>query len=114
LPGFFFCCAAGGCTTGTGCFGGGAVPPLALGTSFANGINAAGLNLNNGNHNRGGFLGGGQIGINWQFTPAFVVGAELDFQGVWTNRNDNGLWNCRRWRGWLPRLHDDSDCRPEP
>jgi outer membrane immunogenic protein len=81
---------AGGCTTGTGCFGGGAVPPLALGTSFANGINAAGLNLNNGNHNRGGFLGGGQIGINWQFTPAFVVGAELDFQGVWTNRNDNG------------------------
>jgi outer membrane immunogenic protein len=68
----------------------GAVPPLALGTLFANGINAAGLNLNNGNRNRAGFLGGGQIGINWQFTPAFVVGAELDFQGVWTNRNDNG------------------------
>jgi outer membrane immunogenic protein len=80
----------GGCSFGPGCFGGGAVPPLALGTSFANAINLAGLGLNNGNRSRGGFLGGGQIGINWQVSPAFVIGAELDAQGVWTNRNDNG------------------------
>jgi outer membrane immunogenic protein len=82
--------APGGCAIGTGCFGGGAVPPLALGRSFANGINLAGLGLNNGNNNRGGFIGGGQIGINWQWNTSFVFGAELDGQGVWTNRNDNG------------------------
>src|SRR3954452_10072675 len=50
----------GGCSFGPGCVGDLGVPRLALGTSFANGINAAGLGLNNGN-NRGGFIGGGQI-----------------------------------------------------
>jgi outer membrane immunogenic protein len=86
--GFF--AAPGGCSFGTGCFGLGAVPPLALGTSFANAINLAGFGLNNGNNNRGGFIGGGQIGINFQWSQSFVFGAELDAQGVWTNRNDNG------------------------
>jgi len=96
--GFF--AAPGGCSLGTGCFGGGGegngavgvgvVPPLALGTSFANAINLAGFGLNNGNNNRGGFIGGGQIGINFQWSQSFVFGAELDAQGVWTNRNDNG------------------------
>jgi hypothetical protein len=27
----------------------------------------------------GGFIGGGQIGINWQLSPLWVVGAEADF-----------------------------------
>jgi outer membrane immunogenic protein len=31
---------------------------------------------------RDGFIGGGQIGYNWQWTPSWVVGLETDFQGV--------------------------------
>jgi outer membrane immunogenic protein len=30
----------------------------------------------------GGFIGGGQIGFNWQFSPVWVVGLEADFQGA--------------------------------
>jgi outer membrane immunogenic protein len=30
----------------------------------------------------GGFIGGGQIGFNWQLSPLWVVGAEADFQGA--------------------------------
>jgi outer membrane immunogenic protein len=30
----------------------------------------------------GGFVGGGQIGFNWQFSPIWVVGLEGDFQGA--------------------------------
>jgi hypothetical protein len=30
----------------------------------------------------GGFVGGGQIGYNWQFSPILVVGLEPDFQGI--------------------------------
>jgi outer membrane immunogenic protein len=29
-----------------------------------------------------GFMGGGQIGYNWQFSPIWVVGVEADFQGA--------------------------------
>jgi outer membrane immunogenic protein len=29
-----------------------------------------------------GFIGGGQIGFNWQLSPLWVVGAEADFQGA--------------------------------
>src|SRR5262249_14512901 len=29
-----------------------------------------------------GFMGGGQIGYNWQFSPLWVVGLEADFQGA--------------------------------
>lgn len=29
-----------------------------------------------------GFIGGGQIGYNWQVSPAFVAGLEADIQGV--------------------------------
>jgi outer membrane immunogenic protein len=29
-----------------------------------------------------GFIGGGQIGYNWQFAPAWVAGIEADFQGA--------------------------------
>ena len=30
----------------------------------------------------GGFIGGGQIGYNWQFAGSFVAGIEADIQGV--------------------------------
>jgi outer membrane immunogenic protein len=29
-----------------------------------------------------GFIGGGQIGYNWQFSPLIVLGVEADFQGA--------------------------------
>src|SRR5215469_16884022 len=29
-----------------------------------------------------GFIGGGQIGYNWQYSPVIVVGLEADFQGA--------------------------------
>jgi outer membrane immunogenic protein len=32
--------------------------------------------------NSGGFIGGGQIGYNYRFSPNFVVGVEADIQGV--------------------------------
>jgi outer membrane immunogenic protein len=34
------------------------------------------------NLNQTGFMGGGQIGYNWQVWPNWVVGIEADFQGV--------------------------------
>src|SRR5690349_19859904 len=30
----------------------------------------------------GGFIGGGQIGYNWQWSPLIVLGLEADFQGA--------------------------------
>ena len=32
--------------------------------------------------NSSGFFGGGQIGYNWQFAPAWVAGVEADFDGA--------------------------------
>ena len=34
------------------------------------------------NASTGGFIGGGQIGYNWQFYNNFVIGVEADIQGV--------------------------------
>jgi outer membrane immunogenic protein len=34
------------------------------------------------NGNNGGFIGGGQIGYNWQFYNSLVAGLEADIQGV--------------------------------
>src|SRR5215469_11698372 len=39
-----------------------------------------------------GFIGGGQIGYNWQFSPILVVGLEADFQGA-TEREHSTLAN---------------------
>lgn len=38
-------------------------------------------------HN-GGFIGGGQIGYNWQFTDYWVGGLETDFQGISPRHNE--------------------------
>jgi outer membrane immunogenic protein len=47
--------------------------------SLASGVGGGGSN--------GGFIGGGQIGYNWQFNPSlsYVVGLEADFQGLGAN-----------------------------
>src|SRR5262249_31809316 len=44
-----------------------------------------GLNFSNGNNN-GAFIGGGQLGFNWQVSN-FVLGFEWDFDGVANNNN---------------------------
>ena len=36
-----------------------------------------------------GFMGGGQIGYNWQFSPTWVAGLETDFQGSLERDNNN-------------------------
>jgi len=33
-------------------------------------------------HNNGGFIGGGQLGYNYQFVPSWVAGFEADVQGI--------------------------------
>jgi outer membrane immunogenic protein len=38
-----------------------------------------------------GFIGGGQIGYNWQFDPRWVAGLETDIQGVATQNQNGGL-----------------------
>jgi outer membrane immunogenic protein len=49
-----------------------------------------GVNFNNGNSN-GAFIGGGQLGYNWQFGYA-VLGIEADFDGVSNNNNSGTIF----------------------
>ena len=44
----------------------------------------------NRNNNNGSFIGGGQIGGNYQIGQ-FVIGGEWDFDGVASNNNNNGV-----------------------
>ena len=55
------------------------VTPITVGapTAFATVPGFASSNTEHPN----GFIGGGQIGYNWQFSPILVVGLEADFQG---------------------------------
>jgi len=48
-------------------------------------------NSGNANVNRSGFIGGGQIGYNYQWGPSFVVGLEADIQGA--GIRGNGSFN---------------------
>ena len=49
----------------------GAIPGLGLGaTTGTSALNSS------------GFFGGGQVGYNWQFAPAWVAGVEADFDGA--------------------------------
>jgi outer membrane immunogenic protein len=73
------------------------LPPAFTWTGFYAGLNA-GYGFNDGRKivtdptygsfgqsgGRGGFVGGGQLGYNYQFTPGsgFVLGVETDFQGT--------------------------------
>jgi outer membrane immunogenic protein len=49
-----------------------------------------GVNFNNGNSN-GAFIGGGQLGYNWQVGYA-VLGIEADFDGVANNNNSGTVF----------------------
>jgi outer membrane immunogenic protein len=40
-----------------------------------------------------GFIGGGQIGYNWQYSPLIVVGLEADFQGSLEKAEANNFTN---------------------
>lgn len=40
--------------------------------------------------NKASFIGGGQIGYDWQFAPTWVAGLETDIQGVANNGGNNG------------------------
>ncbi len=68
---------------------------LNLGGGWSNSINAYSvapyasargaiyyLPSNDGNSGVGGFVGGGQIGYNYQFSPKFMAGVETDLQGT--------------------------------
>jgi outer membrane immunogenic protein len=46
-------------------------------SAFSVAASAGGVNGNN-----GGFIGGGQIGYNWQFYSSVVAGVEADIQGI--------------------------------
>src|SRR6478609_856273 len=61
----------------------------------ATALNLLGAFNNNGNNSRGAFIGGGQIGFNYQISPSFVVGVEADFQGVAGNNNNNNNFICQ-------------------
>lgn len=52
------------------------LPGTAAGAAFATSANSTAALSNS------SFIGGGQIGYNWQFNNSFVVGLEADFQGV--------------------------------
>lgn len=42
--------------------------------------------------NSSGFIGGGQIGYNWQFGPSFVAGVEADIQGIAGSGNSASIF----------------------
>jgi outer membrane immunogenic protein len=50
--------------------------------SFLAAFSAAGSASGFNNGNNGGFIGGGQIGYNWQAFNSFVLGVEADIQGI--------------------------------
>jgi outer membrane immunogenic protein len=45
-----------------------------------------------------GFVGGGQIGYNWQFAPNWVVGVEGDFQGT-SQKDSSCVGDCNNTFG---------------
>jgi outer membrane immunogenic protein len=45
-------------------------------------VSASGYETNLFDQNSDGFIGGGQIGYNWQFAPNWMVGIEGDFSGT--------------------------------
>jgi outer membrane immunogenic protein len=55
-------------------------PGLVGGTNF--GVDSAALATASVPVKSSGFIGGGQIGYNWQFANSFVVGIEADIQGI--------------------------------
>jgi outer membrane immunogenic protein len=58
-----------------------AVDPLRANGALINGGTAL-ANTGVANVNQGGFIGGGQIGYNYQWGPSFLIGLEADIQGA--------------------------------
>src|ERR1700730_14077967 len=58
--------------------------PSGLGTALALGVIPGTIQVSH-----SGFIGGGQIGYNWQIDPSWVWGVEADFQGT-TATGSNG------------------------
>ena len=57
------------------------------------GIQSASGATGNISASNGGFIGGGQIGYNWQLTDRLIGGLETDFQGITSEHNDGGSSN---------------------
>src|SRR4051794_22416252 len=75
-------------------FGGTGFSTLTTGGALAPVVPVTGINtfgFTDTNRNRDGFVGGGQIGYNYQFTPGtgFVVGVEADIQYADFGRRNN-------------------------
>jgi outer membrane immunogenic protein len=56
-------------------------------TAPINATNIAATATNQLNNRADGFIGGGQVGYNYQFSPAFVAGFEADIQGTTPHSN---------------------------
>ncbi|MEK4034732.1 outer membrane beta-barrel protein [Methylocystis sp. IM3] len=65
-----------------------AIQPQYL-AAFSAAASATGVNSGS----NGGFIGGGQIGYNWQFYNNFVVGLEADIQGIAGNSGSRTVAN---------------------
>jgi outer membrane immunogenic protein len=65
---------------------------LATTNAHLSAISAAGSFDHNNGCRDANFIGGGQIGYNWQFTN-WLAGIEADFQGIGGNNNDNVFVN---------------------
>jgi outer membrane immunogenic protein len=88
--GFYFGVNAGGT------FGGGDSISAATGALSPN-VDAAAIaatGSGTGANNFGGFVGGGEIGYNWQLAPTIVAGAEVDIQGVAGRSGESSFWSA--------------------
>jgi outer membrane immunogenic protein len=75
-------------------------PPPPMWTGFYAGVNLGGGWLSNDRgSNSGGFVGGGQVGYNFQISPMFVVGVEADFQGASIGGGGNANFAPWAWGG---------------
>ncbi|CAJ0864659.1 hypothetical protein AMST5_01695 [freshwater sediment metagenome] len=78
------------------------VYPVALGNKFGGNYYAGDVaaitavasasGFNSGNNV--GFIGGGQIGYNWQFYNSLVAGVEADIQGIAGNHGNRTVWSA--------------------
>jgi outer membrane immunogenic protein len=76
--GYAWSASKGVSTKATNIFDGYGIVDPADDESFASAVSQSGT----ASVNTGGVIGGGQIGYNYQFSPAFLVGIEADIQGL--------------------------------
>jgi outer membrane immunogenic protein len=66
-----------------------------------------------------GFIGGGQVGYNYQWGPSFVIGVEADIQGTGIRGTSNGIgsgWGsvASAYQSRVPTLEVDLPAPPPP